>query len=266
MRGNLPGNTIEEIYSSESHKLIDEEMFIFDKHYECPVCGQKFRSKSVRAGKMISDGRDVDLKPRYVNVDGIKYRPVVCAECGYANMDNSFTNITKKEAELLRNSLINNNFIDDIYARDYKEAYEAYKAIVRCDLIRCVKNGKRAHTALYAAWLLRSWREYMEILGVTISETALMRKEEELKLLKYAYKNFKEAEIREDFPINGIPEATFDYMMAALAYEIGEIFEAERYIRITMHKRELKPIIRRYAEDLMEEIKAKIKSGKETGA
>ena len=60
--------------------------FLFDKSYECPICDHSFKAKTVRTGKVRTESTDMDLRPRFKQVDCLKYEPVLCPKCGYAAM------------------------------------------------------------------------------------------------------------------------------------------------------------------------------------
>ena len=43
--------------------LVNEEDYLFDKKYKCPICDSDFESKTVRTGKVRMKSVDVDLRP-----------------------------------------------------------------------------------------------------------------------------------------------------------------------------------------------------------
>jgi len=61
---------------------IKEEDMLFDKSYACPVCDQEFKAKTIRAGKIRMLGTDLDLRPKYENIDMMKYETIACPHCG----------------------------------------------------------------------------------------------------------------------------------------------------------------------------------------
>lgn len=254
MRG-LPGSRNSD---PAVEQLYDEEVCLFDREHICPVCGRGFTAKSVRAGKVISDGMDIDMRPRSKNLDMMKYRVLECPICGYANLERYFRDIRKKEVEALREKCLrwDTQAEAEEGARSYEEAHHYYKAAIRCNLVRGAKNSIRAYTALCASWLLRGWREELETKGKKVEDNATMGKDEERKLVKYAANNFKEALANEDFPICGMEEPTFDYLMAVLTYKQGNCSDAQRYVIRALQSRLLKPAIRPMAEDLRDMIKA----------
>ena len=100
----------------------NEEENIFDKTYTCPVCDQEFKSKMVKAGKVKLQALDTDLRPRYHNMDPLKYDAVVCPNCGYAALNRFFKYVSSAQATLIKNN-ISMNFRglkekDTVYAED----------------------------------------------------------------------------------------------------------------------------------------------------
>ncbi|MCR5774401.1 MAG: DUF2225 domain-containing protein [Lachnospiraceae bacterium] len=263
MRG-LPGSDVRK-KNNDGVDHIDhtEELeLLIDRAHTCPVCGTKFSLKTLRAGKAFSDGFDLDLRPCYKNIDPIKYHVAMCPVCGFADMSKNFDNILKNETVLLRDNLEKRDeeaVLGEI-GRSYSQAFQFYKAAIRCNLIRGAKSSKRGHVALYAAWLLRGWRLSIERDGGFIKDGEQMSEAEENKLLKYALKNFKDAELKERFPINDMTESTYDYLMAALCYGQDELFDAQAYIMRALYNKQLKPGIRRKAEDLRDLIREKKKA------
>ena len=259
MRGELPGKQVEEKkkVTTEVH-LFDENDMLYDKKHTCPVCDRDFMTKTLKIGKAKAGGMDPDMRQRYVNIDPIKYRIIECPVCGYADMDTTFENVNRMEKEALREKCVKlyNSVPVTEGAREYDIAYRYYKSAIRCDLIRGAKSGKRGYTALYTAWLLRGWREMLTEMGEEIHESDPMNEAEELKLLKYVYGNFKEAELHEGFPISGMSEEVFDIVMAAIACKLEKKSDAGQYILRALHEKNLKGILRNHAENLMDMIKS----------
>lgn len=259
MRG-LPGSPWPEKGETGSDAGLEDQFgeldMLIDRVHECPVCSVKFSIKEVKVGKASSDGMDLDLRTRYRNLDANKYKVVECPRCGYADMLKYFGKLNKREIAALKEKNIGRGREEmaEECARSYSDAYDSYKAALRCNLIRGSKSSRRAHTALYSAWLLRGWRESMEKAGMS-ADGLEMSEDEERKLIKYALKNLKNAEMTEDFPINDMSEPIFDYLMAALSYEQGELDDAGRYVLLALQNKTLKGVVRPMAEDLREMIK-----------
>ena len=259
MRGSLPGNEVEMFGDVDRDE--SERDLLYGRKHTCPICSRTFTAKTVLSGKVFSHGSDIDLRPKIGNVDTIKYNVVECPVCGYADLTGTFESVTPREREVLKDKSIKWDIeanLDEI-DRDYHQAYTFYKTAMRCDLIRSAKRGKRAYTAMYTAWLLRGWRESMEKAEIEVKPTDVMGIQEEIKILRYARGNFKDAEVSEEFPINGISESTFDYLMAALSYMVEEREDATKYVLRALRNKELKPNLRIKAEDLKDMISKKNK-------
>ena len=69
---------------SKKAPVAEEQDFLFSKSYECPICSKQFKVRTVKAGRARLLGSDVDLRPRYENVDVLKYDVILCPRCGYA--------------------------------------------------------------------------------------------------------------------------------------------------------------------------------------
>ena len=77
-----------DVYESEQQKANEEESVgkvqefneadvIFDKTEICPVCDNQFKAKAIKAGKVKLISSDTDLRPKYENVDTLKYDAIV---------------------------------------------------------------------------------------------------------------------------------------------------------------------------------------------
>lgn len=271
MRGQLPGSPKPSEKKGEKNKTddsMDELELLLDRSHTCPVCGCEFSTKDVKAGKAQSDGMDLDLRPRYRNIDALKYRMTECPLCSYADFDKFFSNVNKRTLPALKERMIMREVenLNEEFPRRYPDAYRYSKSALRCCLISGSKPGKRAYTALFSSWILRGWRESLKRDGLIVSDTDTMSMVEEGKLKKYALRNFRLAETTEEFPIMGMSEPTFDYLMGVLCYEQEELNDAAKYILRALQDRNLKPNIRTNAEDLRDMIRDRkhaVKAAKE---
>jgi hypothetical protein len=82
-----------------------------------------------------------------------------------------------------------------------------------------------------------------------------MSVKEETKMLRYAVESFKEAQFTEDFPICGINESTFYYLMGVLSFKLDDLSGASAYTLKALHAKELKPVYRVKAETLIDDIR-----------
>ncbi|MCR4908365.1 MAG: DUF2225 domain-containing protein [Lachnospiraceae bacterium] len=270
MRGSLPGSGENSVSGGAAGSMMPgsptgsgfggefevdnsgEMELLLDRSHSCPVCGAEFTTRVLRAGKAASNGMDMDLRPRFKNIDVIKYWVLECPVCGYADMQKIFSQVNKKELPLLKENRAgrNSEAVPEEGIRSYAEAFRKYKSVLRCNLIRGAKSSRRAYAALCTAWLLRGWRESLEEGGKTVGEKDPMSENEENKFLSYAVKFFKDAEQKEDFPISDMGEATYDYLMAALSYKLDNPANAQQYVFRALQNKEIKTGLRVKAEDL----------------
>ena len=48
---------------------VQEQDFLFDKSFTCPLCDREFKARTVKIGKAKLAGSDLDLRPRYEQID-----------------------------------------------------------------------------------------------------------------------------------------------------------------------------------------------------
>lgn len=271
MRGMLPGKTVNaqeaglkkgKPAAKKAAPEAEEAELLFDKTYICPVCEREFTSKTVRSGKAFPDRMDIDLRSRYKNIEPIKYRVVGCIRCHYAALDVDFSSPLKREADAFRDSSseisLDANCLEGV--RSFRDALLLLRAALSISLIKGSKNSERAGIALQTAWLLRSMGEQQ--VKTEPEETkpeeknAVSFAEMERKYLRYALQYFVKARQLEDFPIRGMDEGTFDYLLAALCYETGQPREAHGYVTKALRNREMNRKLRRMAEDLLAELRS----------
>ena len=56
-------------------KELEEKDLIYLKNVECPCCGKEFKERAIRPGKARMISQDTDLRPRYKELDTMKYVP-----------------------------------------------------------------------------------------------------------------------------------------------------------------------------------------------
>lgn len=237
-------------------ELPKEEFYIFDKSYDCPNCGNKFKNKTVKNGKAKLIGTDIDLRSRHEGVDMAKYEVVVCPTCGYAALSRYFEYISERQSKMVQ-SKISSVFRGVKYKNpyfSYKEALERYKLALANAIVKQARASEKAYICLRTAWLLRGMGE-----NFSKSESNYETKladiiKQENDYLKNALEGFKQARMEETYPMCGMDEITIDYIIAALATQVGELDLAAKMIsdiivskvansRMKERARELKDIL-----------------------
>jgi len=242
--------------TEESYAL--ERESIFDKKYTCPNCNEITKGKTVKTGKAKLAFTDPDLRPKYENIDMLKYDGVLCNQCGYASLRKYFTEplvaVQKKYVQEKVTAAFRPTANEpEVYT--YDEAIRRHKlAYISC----MVKNGnpsERGYTCLKTAWLYRGKREELEVLGTAGPEEIEELTDWEEKYLKSAYADFKEAYISEEPPICGMDNATFNYLVAYLGYLQQDYVESSRWLAKVLADREASDRVKERARDLRELIK-----------
>lgn len=237
---------------------VEEKNLVYEKKHTCPVCGEDFTSKVMKSGKARLLGTDRDLRPRYSNIDAVKYEVVLCPHCGYAALTRFFDAIGSAQAKLVRENISRtvrlNACHDDIYS--YEEALERYKLCQANAVAKRAKASEKAYICLKSAWLLRGYAEY---LGA--EEDAEQSRIDELKAQEEAYRQnaldgFLDARQHENFPMCGMDEMTVDYLTAELATHFGKYDIASRMVASILSSSSASPRIKDKARDLKEEIMA----------
>ena len=84
---------------------VSEESMLFDKTYNCPCCGESFKTKAIRVGKNTLVRLDSDLRPIYKYADATKYDAIVCTKCGYAGLIKNFDSISDRHIKDVREKI-----------------------------------------------------------------------------------------------------------------------------------------------------------------
>lgn len=240
-----------------------EEEYIFDKTYTCPVCDHSFKSKTIKSNKAKLISTDMDLRPVHQNVDVVKYDVIACPCCGYAVLNRYFTPLTTMQIKKIKETISKNYKIKDekkskIYS--YDEAIERSKLALLSSVVKSAKGSEKAYVCLKTAWLLRGKAEHLpeaEKEGIERCE-----REEETFLVK-AYEGLFAAREKELFPICGMDEMTFDYLLAALSYRLGHVEVSVRLVGDILAKPSANTRIKEKTRILKEVIKKDIQDKKQ---
>ena len=193
------------------------------------------------------------MRPVYQGIDTTKYGCVVCEKCGYAALNKNFDEISDSQIKIIRKE-ISEKFKG---IRPAGEKYTYDEAIVRHQLALAnavVKHGRiseRAYICLKLAWLYRGKRNEL------IAPEEKRKKELydcEMQYIKKASEGFKAARLKEMFPIAGMDEWTYDFLMAELSIECNELDEARKLIGNIIFSRNAPSRVKDKARDLKDYI------------
>lgn len=239
--GGLEGMDIYEEEEKESKKAaaaaappkVEEKDLIYEKTFNCPVCGEDFASKIMKTGKAKLLGTDLDLRARYEGIDAVKYDVQLCPNCGYTALSRYFSAIGSGSAqaklikEKISTSVRLTKYEDEVYS--YEQAYEQYRLSLVCAVVKKAKASEKAYICLKSGWLMRGWRESLQESGGDARKIEELRKQED-EYLQNAYKGFVEARQSESFPMCGMDEMTIDYLLAVLAARFKKYDVASRLV------------------------------------
>lgn len=243
-----------------------EADLLFDKTYTCPVCNKTFKAKTVRTGKVKTNGTDFDLRPRHVQVDAIKYEAIMCPNCGYAAMSRYFDALLPAHRKMIEEK-IGISFTprneEQMSEYSYETALEHYKMVLLNNVVKMAKASELAYTCVKIAWLYRGMADHInpdEPDYPTLYENA---KAEERSFQRKAFDGFVKARMQEDYPMAGMDEPTCNYLTAALAIEVGEYDTAARFISEIMSSKIATSRIKDKCYDLKTELTRRQKAQQE---
>jgi uncharacterized protein (DUF2225 family) len=243
-------NTVEKLGVAEAD-------VIFDKTYTCPVCDKEFKSKTVKTGKVKLISADMDLRPKYQQVDSLKYDAIVCPHCGYAALNRFFNYMTSAQAKLIKEQ-ISSSFRGlgvEGEILTYDDAITRHKLVLVNTIVKRSKLSERAYTCLKTAWLIRGKAETLPADTQDYDTVIGELQKEELEFITNAYEGFEEAFAKELFPMCGMDDNTMTYLVADLARRIGKYDESSRWISKVLIARDANERIKSKARELKELLK-----------
>ena len=213
-------------------QLVNEEDYLFDKKYKCPVCDSDFEARTVRTGKVKIKNVDIDLRPDYEELDQNKYDVIACPACGYAALGRYFPNLTKYQIDDIRVKICMNYKHEPckapVYTYDY--AKRLYQLCLANAVVKKAKNSEKAYICLKSAWVIRGETQRLDPNDDNYETRKAENDAQEKELLLNALNGFAMARQTEEFPIAGMDSTTLDYLMAALAVETGQRDMASKMI------------------------------------
>jgi hypothetical protein len=212
--------------------LVNEEDYLFDKKYKCPVCEIEFDAKTVRTGKVRMKNVDIDLRPDYDELDLIKYDVIACPDCGYAALARYFPTLNKYQIEDIRNKISMNykKLENEGPTYSYEYARSLYQLCLANAMVKKAKNSEKAYICLKTAWVIRGETQHLDPEAEDYETKKADNDAQEQELLKNALDGFVMARQSEEFPIAGMDSSTLDYLVAALAVETNQYDIASKMI------------------------------------
>lgn len=243
---------------------VKETDFLFDKSYECPVCYEKIKSRTLRAGKARLIHSDQDLRPVYENIEPLKYDVIMCPKCGYTALTRYFGGLTAGQVKDIKEN-ISKSFKAAVAQKEtytYDEALYFYKMTLANAIVKHAKASEKAYICLKAGWLLRSYRESLDKNEADYEKKAAELLLQEQDFHKNALEGFLSARQTENYPMCGMDEITVEYLIAVLAMEYDQFDISSRIISNILISTTATSRMKDKARDLKEALVAKMKEKK----
>ena len=217
------------IEKKQKKKALADSEFLFKKNMDCPCCGIDFEAFVVRGGKLTPLGIDDDLRPLFEEMDPLKYDAVICPICGYAAFLKNFDNVTPIQKKKVGETVTPyySGITHEGYSYSYDDAILRYKMVLYNDIVGYGQNSRRAYTCLKLSWIIRGKLEF-EGDDMDMRERKYLEADEYECILK-AFEGFELADNKEKYPICGMDEPTFNYLLARLAFKLCKYDKAIRY-------------------------------------
>ena len=205
-------------------QLVNEEDYLFDKKYKCPVCDSEFEARTVRTGKVRMKNVDIDLRPDYDELDQNKYDVIACPSCGYAALGRYFPTLNKYQIDDIRVKICMNYKHEPnnepIYSYEY--AKRLYQLALANAVVKKAKNSEKAYICMKSAWVIRGETQRLDPNEDGYEARKKENDAQEKELLENALNGFVMARQSEEFPMAGMDSTTLYYLIAALAVETGK--------------------------------------------
>lgn len=241
----------------EIKKKEQEADFLIDRTYNCPVCEEEFKSRTVKSRSVRLIGSDSDLRPKYQQLDCLKYDVVVCPNCGYASLARTFKNVYDAQKKLVRANISQGFHYkepDGVYT--YDDAIERYQiALANAMAIKQI-DSEKAYLCLRMGWTIRGKRESLKPDDPFYEDQVKKCTEDENEALALAMDGFASARVKEQAPYAGMDQSTLDYLIAVLSVRFGKTDVAAKLLSSLMSSMTTNPRIKERARDLKEKIVA----------
>ncbi|MFI3177208.1 MAG: DUF2225 domain-containing protein [Eubacteriales bacterium] len=233
---------------------VKEEELLFERTYECPICDEEFKVKTVKNGKAKSLGVDIDLRAKYEGIDMVKYDVLACPHCGFAILSRYLKTVTPTQRKLVREKISGDfkglHHDGPIYT--YEQAMERYQLTLANAVVKGAKASEKAYICLKSGWLVRGMAENLELTDPNYEELSKKYAVLEGEYIKNAMEGFVVARQKEAYPMCGMDEYTVDYLIAALAIECKSYDIASKLISTILASTTTPPRIKEKARDLKE--------------
>ena len=224
---------------------------VFKKSYKCPICDSNFKCLTVKQGKARMVSSDIDLKVNYRDIEPLKYDIILCPVCGYAALERYFDRVSAFQRKNIIDKICQSfsYVFEDKDEFTFDDAIVRYKFAVLTSQVKMSKASEFGFLCLKMGWLYRS---YADSLDESMKKKKAELKEQEKTYLTNAFNYFETARAKEQSPICGMDEITFDTLLASLCVELDKKDEAKKYMSIILSNRNANKRVKDKIFDLKE--------------
>ncbi len=245
----------------------EEKKYIYAKKINCTNCGAQFQDLRLLNSKLRRKEPDMDLRPRFQFVDSLKYGVTACPFCGFAAPVKSFERLTSLQQKRIREKITSQFMQREPLSGetiDYATAMGQYELALVCAMAMEVPLSEQAHLCLQLSWLIRGRLEEADAEPGLLEEDLYKQlQEKEERYYRQAYDSLSKAFTQEDFPICGMDQSTFDYLLAVMSFHFKEYDLAVRYCGNVVQEKGISAKLKDKALMLKDEILAEKKASEE---
>ena len=143
---------------------MDEADMLFGKSCTCVVCDRQFKTLTVRSGRARLVESDRDLRPKYEDIEPLKYEVISCPYCGFSAVARFFVPMAPSQKKNVIEKICSKvkplDANKDTYT--YEGAMDRYKLALVNSVVKISKASEKAYTCLKTGWLIRSYVEELE--------------------------------------------------------------------------------------------------------
>lgn len=211
----------------------EEKKYIYKKKIDCTNCGAQFEDLRVMNSKLRRKEPDSDLRPRFQSIDTLKYGVTSCPYCGFSAPIKNFEKLDSIQQKRIREK-VTSQFMQrqPLHGEtmDYATAMAQYELALVCAMVMEIPLSEQAYLCLQLSWLIRGRLEEADAEpGILEQEGYKQLQEKEERYYRQAYDSLSKAFSQEDFPICGMDQPTFNYLLAEMSFHFKEYDLAIRY-------------------------------------
>ncbi len=185
----------------------------YTKKIVCPCCKVSFEVTKIKSSSIRLEKQDEDFCPHYKDANPLFYSAVVCSNCGYANFEEKFEQISDKDIKKVKETF-ESKWQKHIFdgERNINVALDAFKLLLFNAQIRSAKKSEIAKICIRIAWMYR-----------------YLNDPKETDFLRFAQEAYSEAFEKENLPYDNLDELTCMYMIGELNRRLGDTTEASKW-------------------------------------